>query len=112
MYFYKQNNQIIPSATSQTDKEELIPNTVDAAKEKHVPQIEQHGDHVTVKVGSIEHPMLPAHYIEWIILETKSGFQRKDLTPDDKPEADFAVTEPVLAAYEYCNLHGLWKAEA
>ena len=112
MYFYKQNNQIIPSATPLSEGEELTPNTTDGAYEKHVPVIEQHGDHVTVKVGSVEHPMLPAHYIEWIILETQTGFQRKDMTPNDKPEADFAVTEPILAAYEYCNLHGLWKAEA
>ena len=112
MYFYKQNNKVVPFAEPIPNEIELIPNTVEAAKEKHVPIIEQHGDHVTVKVGSTEHPMLPAHYIEWIILETATGYQRKDLTPNDKPEANFAVTEPILAAYEYCNLHGLWKAEA
>lgn len=111
MYFYKINNEIIPSE-KKMDAEELTPNTTDGAYEKHVPVIEQHGDHVTVKVGSVAHPMLPEHYIEWIILETRTGVQRKDLKPGDKPEADFAVTEPVLAAYEYCNLHGLWKAEA
>lgn len=112
MYFYKENNTITFSETQQPNKEELIPNTTDGAYEKHVPQIEQHGDHVTIKVGSIEHPMLEAHYIEWIILETKTGYQKKDLKPGEKPEADFAVTEPITAAYEYCNLHGLWKAEA
>lgn len=112
MYFYKHNNKIVPSTEPIRNETEIIPNTVDAAKEKHVPVIEQNGDHVTIKVGSAEHPMLPAHYIEWIILETATGYQRKDLTPNDKPEADFAVTEPILAAYEYCNLHGLWKAEA
>ena len=112
MYFYKLEGRIIPSDTPIAYAKEETPNTVDAAKEKHVPVIEQHGDHVTVRVGSVEHPMLEAHYIEWIILETAAGFQRKDLKPGDKPEADFAVTEPILAAYEYCNLHGLWKAEA
>ena len=56
--------------------------------------------------------MLPEHYIEWIVLETASGWQKKDLKPGMAPEAEFAVTEPVVAAYEYCNLHGLWKAEA
>ena len=112
MYFYKLNDQIIPSDTPISYARQIKPNTTDVAQEKHVPQIEQHGDHVTVKVGSIEHPMLPEHYIEWIILETRTGSQRKDLKPGDKPEADFAVTEPVIAAYEYCNLHGLWKAEA
>ncbi len=112
MYFYNQSNTIIPSKSPIPNTEEIIPNTVDAAFEKHVPVIEQHGEHVTVKVGSVEHPMVEAHYIQWIILETATGYQRKDLNPGEKPEADFAVTEPVLAAYEYCNLHGLWKAEA
>lgn len=112
MYFYKVNDQIIPSATPLAEGEALTPNTTDGAYEKHVPVIEQHGDHVTVKVGSVAHPMLDVHYIEWIILETATGFQKKDLKPGEAPEADFAVTEPVVAAYEYCNLHGLWKAEA
>lgn len=57
--------------------------------------------------------MLDAHYIEFVALETASGeFQRKDLKPGDKPEASFAVTEPVFVAYEFCNLHGLWMAKA
>ncbi len=111
MYFYKINNEIIPSEKPIQNETPLTPNTTDGAYEKHVPVIEQHGDHVTIKVGSIPHPMIPEHYIQWIILETATGFQKKDLTPNDKPEADFAVTEPILAAYEYCNLHGLWKAE-
>ena len=66
-----------------------------------------------VKVGSVEHPMLDAHYIEWILLETAEGRQRKSLKPGDKPEAVFMLTESdrVIAAYEYCNLHGLWKAD-
>ena len=112
MYFYKENDTIIFSETRQEGKEELTPNTTDGAYEKHVPVIEQQGDHVMVKVGSVPHPMLDVHWIEWIILETASGFQRKDLKPGEAPEAEFAVTEPVVAAYEYCNLHGLWKAEA
>ena len=111
MKFYKFNDTIQINE-SKDGAVELIPNTQDAAQEKHVPVIEQHGDHVTVKVGSVEHPMLEAHYIQWILLETATGYQKKDLIPNDKPEADFAVTEPVKAAYEYCNLHGLWKAEA
>ena len=67
---------------------------------------------MVVKVGSVEHPSLPAHYIEWIVLETATGYQKKELKPGDKPEASFAMTEPVVAAYEYCNLHGLWMAKA
>ena len=109
MKFYKVDGKIIIGGNAG---EEITPNTTDGAYEKHVPVIEYSGDHVMVKVGSVEHPMLEAHYIEWIILETAAGYQRKDLKPGEKPEADFAVTEPVVAAYEYCNLHGLWKAEA
>ena len=112
MYFYKQDNKIIPSIDPMAEGEALTPNITDGAYEKHVPVIEQRGDHVTIRVGSAEHPMLDVHYIEWIILETAAGFQKKDLKPGQKPEADFAVTEPVVAAYEYCNLHGLWKAGA
>ena len=91
----------------------IEPNTTDAAGEKHVPVIRVDGQLVTVSVGSVEHPMLEAHYIEWILLETKEGRQRKLLKPGDKPVAVFALApgDEVVAAYEYCNLHGLWMAE-
>ena len=112
MKFYKLNDQIIISETPMENARELTPNTTDGAYEKHVPVIEQQGDHVTVTVGSVPHPMLDVHYIEWILLETATGYQKHDLKPGQEPKAEFAVTEPVLAAYEYCNLHGLWKAEA
>ena len=92
--------------------EELIPNTTDGAYEKHVPVIIHNSDSVTVKVGSVAHPMLEAHYITMIVLETATGYQKKELKPGEAPEASFAVTEPVVAAYEYCNLHGLWMAKA
>ncbi|MBO6162892.1 MAG: desulfoferrodoxin [Eubacterium sp.] len=94
--------------------EKLIPGTSDGAYEKHVPVIEVNGSIVTVSVGSVEHPMMEAHYIQWIALQTKEGFQRKVLKPGEAPKAVFALTEgdQVEAAYEYCNLHGLWKAEA
>ena len=108
MKFYKVNDQIV--IDSQIG-EEVTPNTTDGAYEKHVPVIELKGDHVTVAVGSVPHPMLDVHYIEWIILETATGYQKHDLKPGDAPVADFAVTEPVIAAYEYCNLHGLWAAK-
>ena len=74
--------------------------------------IEHFSDHVTVKVGSVAHPMLDVHYITWIVLETATGYQKKELKLGQKPEAEFAMTEPVVAAYEYCNLHGLWIAKA
>ena len=90
----------------------LVPNTSDGAGEKHVPVIMQEGNIVTVSVGSVAHPMLEAHFIQWIILETTAGRQRKELKPGEKPVAVFALTDgdEVVAAYEYCNLHGLWSA--
>lgn len=109
MKFYKLDGKIVIGGGAG---EEITANTTDGAYEKHVPVLEHTGDHVVVRVGSVEHPMLEAHYIEWIVLETATGYQKKDLKPGEKPVADFAVTEPVVAAYEYCNLHGLWKAEA
>ena len=95
------------------EMKELLPNTTDAAGEKHVPVITEEGQTVTVRVGSDTHPMLDAHYIEWIMLETKRGRQRRALKPSEEPEAVFALVpgDEVVAAYEYCNLHGLWKAE-
>ena len=94
--------------------QELKANTSDGAAEKHVPVISTNGNIVTVKVGSAPHPMTDAHYIEWICLETKQGRQRKSLSPSDEPVAKFALTEgdSVVAAYAYCNLHGLWMANA
>ena len=95
------------------DLEELIPNTVDAAAEKHVPVIAADGQTVTVTIGSVDHPMIPEHYIQWIALETKQGMQRKTLSPGDAPSKSFALADgdAAVAAYAYCNLHGLWKAE-
>jgi superoxide reductase len=91
---------------------ELIPGTVDAALEKHVPVYTVEGNKVMVTVGAVEHPMLPEHYIQWIAIETKQGSQRKTLSPGEKPAACFTLCEgdELVAVYEYCNLHGLWKA--
>lgn len=93
--------------------EELVANTTDAAVEKHVPVIACDGNLVTVCVGDVAHPMLEEHFIEWIALETKSGNQRKVLAPGAEPKAVFALVpgDEVVAAYAYCNLHGLWKKE-
>ncbi len=95
-----------------TGKEEMIANTVDASKEKHVPVISREGQTVTVTVGSVLHPMTDVHYIAWILLETKNGTERIELHPDEEPAAQFYVAEDdeVIAAYEYCTLHGIWKA--
>ena len=91
----------------------LTANTTDAAQEKHVPQVTVDGKKISVQVGSVEHPMTEAHLIQWIYLQTTRGGQYVHLTANDKPEAEFIVAdddEPI-AAYEYCNLHGLWKAD-
>lgn len=92
---------------------ELLPGTSDGAHEKHVPVYTVEGNKVHVKVGEVEHPMMDAHYIEWISIQTKQGNQRKELHPGEAPEACFALCEgdQVEAVYAYCNLHGLWKAE-
>lgn len=91
---------------------EMVANTTDAAQEKHVPVVTVDGDKVTVKVGSVEHPMLEEHYIQWIYIATEHGGQRKALKPGDKPEATFSLdNDKAIAAYAMCNLHGLWKAD-
>lgn len=91
----------------------LVPGTTDAALEKHVPVVEVEGSLVKVVVGSVEHPMTEEHLIAFIALETKKGYQIAELTAEDAPRATFAVAEgdEPVAVYEYCNLHGLWKAE-
>ena len=93
--------------------EVMVPGTTDAAQEKHVPVWTQDGRTVTVKVGEVTHPMLEAHYIEWIALQTKQGCEFKTLKPEEAPEAVFTLSEgdEVVAVFEHCNLHGLWKAE-
>ncbi len=87
----------------------MVENTVDAAKEKHVPVIEIEKDGILVKVGSVAHPMLAEHYIEWIELIADGKAYRQFLNPGEKPEAFFNITAKEVTAREYCNLHGLWK---
>ena len=91
----------------------LLPGTSDGAHEKHVPVVEQQDGHIKITVGSVEHPMLPVHHIQWIVLVTEDGYQVKHLQPSTPPVAEFEVPKDskVVAVYEYCNLHGLWKAE-
>jgi superoxide reductase len=89
----------------------LIENTVDAAKEKHVPVIEKTAEGYKVKIGSVAHPMEEKHYIEWIDLSVGGTVYRQFLKPGDAPEAVFCVKgDGAVVAKEYCNLHGLWKA--
>jgi len=85
-------------------------NTVDAAKEKHVPVMEKTPDGIRVKVGSVAHPMEEKHYIEWIELIADGKAYRQFLKPGDKPEALFTVKADQVTVREYCNLHGVWKS--
>lgn len=92
---------------------QLIPGTVEASAEKHIPVPSVNGSVVKVAVGSVAHPMIEAHYISWIYLQTTVGGQRKNLVPGAAPEVTFALAEgeTPVAVYAYCNLHGLWKAD-
>ena len=91
----------------------LNANTVDASVEKHTPVVSVKDNKVIVTVGSVEHPMVDAHYIEWIYVETNKGGLRKALNPGEAPKAEFVMAdgEAAKAVYAYCNLHGLWKTE-
>ncbi len=88
----------------------LVANTIDAAKEKHVPVIEKTANGVTVKVGSAPHPMEEKHYIEWIEIIADGKAYRQFLKPGDPPEATFDIQANKIEAREHCNIHGLWKA--
>ena len=88
----------------------LKENTVDAAKEKHVPVVEKTADGVLVKVGSVAHPMEEKHYIEWIEIIADGKAYRQFLSPGQTPEATFNVAADTVTAREYCNIHGHWKA--
>ncbi len=91
----------------------LVAGSTDGAAEKHVPVVTREGGKLTAHVGSVDHPMLEAHYIEWIAVATERGLAIERLAPGEVPEATFCVPEDdPVTVYEYCNLHGLWKAEA
>ena len=88
----------------------LVENTVDAAKEKHVPVIEKIDGGVKVKVGEVAHPMEEKHWIEWVEIIADGKTYRQYLNPGEVPEVIFNVTADQITAREYCNIHGLWKA--
>ena len=85
-------------------------NTVDAAREKHVPVVEKRTDGVMVKVGDVAHPMEEKHYIEWVEIVADGKAYRQFLKPGDAPEAVFTLTADAVTARAYCNIHGLWKS--
>ncbi len=105
-------DQGVPIVCCGQKMTELVPNTTDAAGEKHVPVYKVRDGIVHVAVGAVGHPMVEEHSIEWVSIQTKAGGQRKSLKVGEPPEVRFALCEgdEVEAVYAYCNLHGLWKA--
>lgn len=104
-------NKGVPIKCCGQNMEKIEPGTTDASVEKHVPVYEIKDGKVIVTVGSVAHPMIEEHYIEWIALQTVNGNQRKSLKPGDEPKVSF-ILEPgdkVEAVYAYCNLHSLWQ---
>ena len=103
------NDAGVPMSCCGEKMEMLVPNSVDASNEKHVPVVSIEGDVVHVKVGEVAHPMVEEHFIQWVYLHTERGGQRKSLKPGEAPEVSFTLNgDKALAVYEYCNLHGLW----
>ncbi|MBQ7005707.1 MAG: desulfoferrodoxin [Clostridia bacterium] len=91
---------------------QLVPGTVEASVEKHLPVVTLDGDKVKVEIGSVAHPMAEEHSILWVYLQTDKGGQRKNLAVGEAPSVEFALCdEKPVAVYAYCNLHGLWKTE-
>lgn len=100
----------VPMMCCGQKMEQLIPGTVEASAEKHLPVVTVEGNLVRVAVGAVSHPMAAEHSIEWVYLLTDKGGQRKNLQPGAEPVVTFALAdEKPLAVYAYCNLHGLWK---
>lgn len=109
--FLSMNNSQMPLSCCGNVMDEIIPGNVDASKEKHIPQYEINGNVVTVSVGSILHPMIQEHYIEWVVLKTQNSTLIKYLKPNQNPIVKFTLEDGdiIEAVYAYCNLHGLWK---
>lgn len=102
----------LPVMCCGEEMEVLKANTTDGAKEKHVPEVFESENQYMVKVGVEPHPMIDEHYIMWVAMETNRGLYYKFLKPGDLPEVVFEKNgEKVIAFYEYCNVHGLWKKE-
>jgi len=105
-------NAGVPLSCCGEKMKELVPNTVEASAEKHIPAAKVSGDIVSVNVGGAPHPMEEAHHIAFVYLETERGGQRKSLNAGEEPKLEFALTDDKpVAVYAYCNIHGLWKSE-
>ena len=102
----------VPLNCCGTSMELLKPNSTDASKEKNIPVVHCLNGMMTVCVGEQRHPMEPEHYIQWIYVQTENGGMRHDLKPGDDPKTSFCLcNDPVIAIYEYCNIHGLWMTK-
>lgn len=99
----------VPVVCCGEKMQELIPGSVDAAVEKHVPAAQREGSKLTVRIASVPHPMQPEHYIMWIAVAEADRLSIVSLRPDQAAEAVFCVGEGPVTVYEYCNLHGLWE---
>jgi len=105
-------NKGVPLMCCGENMTELVPNTVEASVEKHLPVVEKSDYILSVSVGDVPHPMEEAHHIAFVYVETERGGQRKCLKIGEEPKLSFAFTEDKpVAVYAYCNLHGLWKTE-
>ena len=104
------NNTGVPVNCCGENMNKLIPNTSDAASEKHIPVVKVDNNTISVCIGETEHTMTEEHYIEWIAIETNKGYQLKKLSPSDPPKCDFIISEDekIISIYSYCNLHSLW----
>lgn len=108
----KIHDSTVPIICCGEPMQALVAGSVDASKEKHVPFVTRDGDTLTVQVGSVEHPMVPEHYIRWIFVRTENGGELRYLQPGTAPSAAFQVgMDKPVTVYEYCNIHGLWKTD-
>jgi len=106
------NDEGVPMVCCGEEMTELIPNTVEASAEKHLPDVKVSGDSISVQIGSAVHPMEEEHHITFVYVETEKGGQRKCLAIGSEPKVSYAfVDDKPVAVYAYCNLHGLWKTE-
>lgn len=102
----------VPMMCCGQKMEALVPNTAEAAEEKHLPFVTIGEGAIHATVGEVTHPMTKEHSIRWIYVETENGGQRRAFEPGDAPKATFCTREDQpIAVYAYCNLHGLWKTE-
>ncbi|MCL2691662.1 MAG: desulfoferrodoxin [Candidatus Bathyarchaeota archaeon] len=107
------NNKNVPMICCGEKMSELVPNTVEASVEKHLPVVTKTtANSISIQIGSVLHPMENQHHITFVYIESEQGRQRKYLKTGEEPKIEFSFTnDKPLAVYAYCNLHGLWKTD-